>query len=405
MKRPLHIGLIMRYGQIWIGGVEYIKNIVLALASLPGDVRSTFKLSLIRGESVDPADYESVAQELNNVYPLDLESLLNPASQEKAPPGGVRRRVSAVLGRGADTDFDLFLRKARIDFVYPFLGHGNKHYRAAAWIYDFQHKYLSHLFSADAIAERDGVFLQVARRADTVAFSSRTAAADFRKFYPEAISKPEILSFSVYPDPAWYDADPRQTQQKYALPDRFFVVCNQFWMHKNHMVILEALKLLHDEEIYPIVACTGNLYDYRQPGYTDTIQKAIRDLGLVHQVKLLGLIPRIDQIQLLRRSLGVIQPSLFEGWSTVVEEARCLAKPILLSDIAVHREQAPPDNSFFDPGSPEGLALLLAEHWKRLLPGPEPGRERAARTKALEDVCAFGYRFLEIARGAREGVD
>jgi glycosyltransferase involved in cell wall biosynthesis len=107
----------------------------------------------------------------------------------------------------------------------------------------------------------------------------------------------------------------------------------------------------------------------------------------------------MDQIQLMRRSLGVIQPSLFEGWNTVVEEARCLAKPIILSDIAVHREQNPPQSIFFPPNSPETLEGILDEWWNRFAPGPNLEQESVAQAKALEEVSVFGYRFLEIARG------
>ena len=43
--------------------------------------------------------------------------------------------------------------------------------------------------------------------------------------------------------------------------------------------------------------------------------------------------------QIMRRSLAVLQPSLFEGWSTTLEEARSIGKRTIVSDIAVHREQ------------------------------------------------------------------
>ena len=34
----------------------------------------------------------------------------------------------------------------------------------------------------------------------------------------------------------------------------------------------------------------------------------------------------MDQLRLMKESLGVIQPSLFEGWSTVIEDAKALNK-------------------------------------------------------------------------------
>jgi len=398
MKKVLHIGLIMRYGREWIGGTEYIKNIILALAGLPEETRSDFKISLICDESVDPEYYHRVIPHLEEVYRLNLEKMLESPDQHRTRLGQIRKRAGSFLNYGEDQSFDAFVRKAHIDFVYPYSESSKISCRHASWIYDFQHKYLGHLFSKYEIDKRDRVFLRVAREDSTVVFSSDNAASDFYKFYPEAISKPRVLSFRVYPEPSWYVEDPAKVQKDYSLPDRFFLISNQFWTHKNHLVVFEALKLLRERSVFPVVVCTGSLYDFRQPDYSNTILQAIHKLGVVRQVNLLGLIPRPDQIQLLRRSLAVIQPSLFEGWSTVVEEARCLAKPSLLSDIAVHREQSPPGSQFFDPASPERLAFLLAERWEELSPGPHEEQEATARAKALENVKEFGHRFLEIVR-------
>ena len=35
MNEPLHICLVMQGGHGWVGGSEYIKNIILALRTLP----------------------------------------------------------------------------------------------------------------------------------------------------------------------------------------------------------------------------------------------------------------------------------------------------------------------------------------------------------------------------------
>ena len=60
-------------------------------------------------------------------------------------------------------------------------------------------------------------------------------------------------------------------------------------------------------------------------------------------------------------SCAVIQPSLFEGWNTSVEESKQIGKRILLSDIPVHREQNPENGVFFDPHNAEELAHLMMQ--------------------------------------------
>ena len=160
---------------------------------------------------------------------------------------------------------------------------------------------------------------------------------------------------------------------------------------------MEALRLLKAEGVYPITVWTGQLSDYRRPGYYERIAKTLREYQLEHQVFILGLIPKVDQMQLMRRSIAVIQPSLFEGWSTVVEEARCIGKPIILSDIPVHIEQNPPDSAYFDHTSSDSLAQVMAKWWKSLSPGPDAEQEEAAKGKNRTDVRVFAKKFLEIA--------
>ncbi|MEO8352985.1 MAG: glycosyltransferase, partial [Chthoniobacteraceae bacterium] len=96
-------------------------------------------------------------------------------------------------------------------------------------------------------------------------------------------------------------------------------------------------------------------------------------------------------------AIAIIQPSLFEGWSTVVEDARALGRPCLLSDLGVHREQNPPGAHFFPPHSAEALADLMAEAWENWPAGPDAVAEAAARQRVETRLVEVGRRFLEIA--------
>ncbi len=126
--------------------------------------------------------------------------------------------------------------------------------------------------------------------------------------------------------------------------------------------------------------------------FTFISQHDLRD-----RIAVLGLIPREDQLQLMRRCVAVVQPSLFEGWSTVVEDARSLGKPIVLSDLAVHQEQAPPDGLLFDRTSSVSLTESLLTAWEAYGPGPDPDKETAARRRAPELIDKMAADFLDIA--------
>ena len=75
----------------------------------------------------------------------------------------------------------------------------------------------------------------------------------------------------------------------------------------------------------------------------------------------LGFIPREDQLELMKNAIAVIQPSKFEGWGTVVEDAKTLGKQIILSDIPVHREQFGEHGFYFKPDDYMSLAEILTD--------------------------------------------
>jgi glycosyltransferase involved in cell wall biosynthesis len=394
MNKPLKIGLLMQGGRGWIGGTEYIKNIILALSTLPDEERSTFEICLLYNQNIEQNILNELKPFLAIAYNLDEEleplTFLNRA----------KRKINSILFQEIDYRFPTFLKKENFDFVYPYLVNKYKRlpYKVYPWIYDFQHKYLPHLFTQSDIEIRDKEFAQIANVSSRVVLSSNTAAKDFQKFFPDSKCQTEILQFRTSLPSSYYELNATLIQQKYHLPELFFLVSNQFWQHKNHLVVLEALKILHANFIFPVVVFTGHIYDFRKPEYIDLILQNISTYGLANQVYLLGLIPKVDQIQLMRHSLAVIQPSLFEGWSTVVEDARCLGKKMILSDFPVHLEQNPLGSVFFERHSPQELADLMAEWWKQLSPGANLEEENLARERNKEDVKKFAYRFLEIAR-------
>jgi glycosyltransferase involved in cell wall biosynthesis len=114
------------------------------------------------------------------------------------------------------------------------------------------------------------------------------------------------------------------------------------------------------------------------------------------------MIPRQDLSGLMRLSAATVNPSLFEGWSTTVEESKGLGVPLLLSDIPVHREQAGDRARYFDPHSPESIAATLRDAWAALDAGPRPDAEAAALARHGMLRTSFAEGFAAIARAAVE---
>ncbi|MDH4229814.1 MAG: glycosyltransferase [Nitrospirota bacterium] len=277
-------------------------------------------------------------------------------------------------------------------------------FRRVAWIPDFQHRHLPHYFSDDENASRDRVFSRNAKVADLVMLSSAAAAADFRAFAPEYANKAAVAAFpslfAFCPPPSMVG----DGVKKYRLPEKFLLVANQYWSHKNHRVVVHALEILAGRGLYIPAVFTGMPSDNRSPvnQSVSELMQAIATAGLAGQVAPLGLVPHGDLVDLLRSAAVVVQPSRFEGWSTTVEDAKALGRPVICSDIPVHREQAPDALGFFGCDDPGQLADLLADVWGKLSAGPDPGAEKLALERERMFARQHGEQVLCMCLGEED---
>jgi glycosyltransferase involved in cell wall biosynthesis len=267
---------------------------------------------------------------------------------------------------------------------------------------DFQHRNLPEQFSRLAYWRREiGFRVQVSAHR-LVMLSSLDAAADFNKYYRLPRERVFVVRFAVLPPNIPDEERVQEAMRRYGLPETFFYLPNQFWRHKNHLLVVEALAQLRAKGIEVVVAASGRPMDPRHPEHYRWVEQRIADYGLGHQFRLLGMIPRDDLFALMHASTAVVNPSLSEGWSTTVEEARSLGAPLLLSDLQVHQEQAGEEARYFDRYSSESLARALTEF------KPVSRLERVARAQrgiALAEarVRTFARDFSRVVECAVEG--
>ena len=262
--------------------------------------------------------------------------------------------------------------------------------RTIGWIPDFQHVHLPQFFGETDLEHRNTTFGRLAEKATAVMLSSRAASNDFAVFAPKQAHKARVVPFPSLLAFRSLDSYPAVTRAQFNLPEKFALVANQFWAHKNHALVIKALAMLHEMNINIPVVMTGLPSDHRDPTNKNfsSLLQAIATAGLNSQITILGLVPYNDLINLMRLAALVIQPSRFEGWSTVVQDAVALGRPLLCSDIDVHREQVPNALGFFPTDRADVLADLLSAHWGSLNPGPDTNLE----TQSLERERAFSLR-------------
>lgn len=333
----MHIVLVAQFA--WEGGRLYLESLARCLMSLPSGSRP--RLTWIQ---VSPGTPHPEIEDNASVVRLDRIS--SPQNRHEKWCALVRRlAVSACAIRACPSA------------TFPANGPAWLP-RGIAWLPDFQHEHLPHMFSSVEVASRRRMFASVAERARRVVLSSQTARNDFSRLYPRHAHKARVLQFAT-PLTA-RDLVPVELP---VLPERYAYLPNQFWRHKDHPTAFRALAHLRAEGLTIPLVCTGTMNDPRHPEWSAELTELAVRLGIREQLVLLGLLPRSVQLQVLLRAHVVVQPSLFEGWSTVVEDARALGRPIVLSRIPTHEEQAPPNGSFFTPGDAIDLKAQLRTAW------------------------------------------
>lgn len=375
-------------GKNWTGGYNYLLNLLRVVQQeAPGRIVPV----LLAGADVPEGELAPFA-EIEG-----CEILQRPAFDE----GSRSHLLLFSLLMGRHREVVAVLKEQKIDVVFEsaiFLG-WRLNLPAIAWIPDLQHRYLPKLFSRIAWWKREMGFRAQIMAGRTVMVSSEDTQQACQRLYPVAEQKVRAVRFAVRAPRPMSDDEARTVADRYGLPERYFFMPNQFWAHKNHMLVVQALKMLRKRGMSVTVVATGKQLDPRNAAHVPSLKKAVQEAGVESEFLMPGMIPYDDLMPLMQASTALLNPSLFEGWSTTVEEARAGGVPMILSDLAVHREQAGDQATFFDRQSAEALAHALSSFVPLSLEERCALRD-AARVQATARINRFASEFVELVQAA-----
>jgi glycosyltransferase involved in cell wall biosynthesis len=250
------------------------------------------------------------------------------------------------------------LKKIKADIALPAAMSFGKNFPVPwiGYVFDFQHKYYPDFFTSDACLSRDIDIAKKLRDAKAILVNANAVKDDINKFFPYNKCNIFNLPFAATPIKLWFDEPPENIQKKYSLPDNYFLISNKFWVHKSHITAFQALAALGNNGVH--IVCTGDTRDYRFPNYFSELKEKICKLGLKNRIHFLGFIPKLDQINIMKKALAVLQPTLFEGGpgGGAVYDAVALGVPAIVTDIPINFEIEGENILFFKSGSFEDMA-------------------------------------------------
>ena len=399
---------------LWMAGIVTFQDLMIALRTLDAE---PLELDLVRWEHSDLADYTLLLPYIDKH--IIAKFPLPPPPPPPLPPRSkielsdaftarVRRRAARMLvpppvippppppdetmrANGVDCLFSVVMEN-RADVSVPLL----------IWIYDLQHHHLPELLSVRERNQRDQVIARESERATRLITQSTSVANDLEQFFPTAQGKARSIVWVSHIPVTVYQAEPTAVLKKYNLPEKFFYLPNQFWMHKNHTLVVEALEMLRARNIHPVVVCTGKPHDDRNADYVGELLSKVSALNLREQFIVLGSVTRDQVYALMRQSVAVLNPSRFEGFGLSVAEAKSLGKRVLVSDLPSLREQDAPHALYFNPNDARELADNMEMLWRTVPAGADLELEANARAALPRRQREFANQFLAVAREAIE---
>lgn len=363
----------------WLGGIDFVKAYMNALSKIEDCNITVF------------VQKKSLVRHLKNFIKLLLrryDTKMNKPIKDYLIFS--KNIIGADIVFYNSNEFEQQLYKNSIDIVFPTLRNLGKDFSVPwlPYLFDFQHKYLPEFFSKQEIEYRDKTFEDLVTSAKSVIVEAKDVVNDVRKYIPNATANFFVMPYTAIPEKEWLELDGVDITE-YNLPAKYFLISNQFWLHKNHGVAFEALAKVVKSNPDIHIVCTGNTNDYRNPEYYPSLLKKIDGLGIKDNVHILGYITKLEQIKILVNSIAVIQPTLFEGnpGGGIAYNAVAMDVPIILSDIGVNKELEYEKAVFFEARNADDLAVkmnsILNKHGSKIRKTSEKLKESGLQRQDL----------------------
>lgn len=389
----IRVAFLINFPKEYKGGINYIKNLLYT--------NSITQYPDIEYYVILPSNIE---QEYIDIFSPYAKLIFTDVFKDRT----VAWFLNKVFNKAFSFQLPLYMlfKKHKINVVSHSFFWGNyKSLKIVNWIPDFQCLHFPNLWPKKQLDLITNINTNIVKYSDVVILSSYDALNDFKKFAPSQIGKAKVLQFVSQPGEVnEVENIYKEIKTKYGLRDKFFYLPNQFWSHKNHMIVLKAIKLLVKKGMNPLVITTGVMNDFRGNNKNlDDIKTYIKQNNLDENILLLGLIPYSEVLILMRKCIALINPSFFEGWSSTVEEAKSIGKTVVLSDIPVHREQNPGKAFYFTPSEEKELADILEHVWKDQLVEEDTEKVKSdLEENLLARTKAFSANYYKIIKDLTE---
>lgn len=277
--------------------------------------------------------------------------------------------------------WDIIAKNENIDiFYFPVPGCYDTDYPFIYTVWDLGHRttpYFPEVSRIRTIVDRDNMYFSNVYRARYILTGNEEGKKEILTNYPMPPHK-----IVVNPFPVASFCRGSEKKPEFDLPDQYFFYPAQFWPHKNHICILNALVSLRIRYgLKPKVFFTGS-----DKGNRKYIDSKIKEYGLENQVVFTGFVSDEELKYLYTHATAMIFASLMGPNNMPPVEGTFLNCPVIITDLDGHKEQLGDTALYFNGYKPEELA----EHMKSML------LDSAARNEIKRKQLTLAEKFDRI---------
>ncbi|RII25024.1 MAG: glycosyltransferase family 1 protein [Geobacter sp.] len=227
-------------------------------------------------------------------------------------------------------------------------------------IHDLMHLYEQRFpesASSSEHSDRERNYANICRWAKGVLVDSEIGCRHVQESYDMPLERIHVLPY-IAPDYIHSANTPPGFDSRYCLPPKFLFYPAQFWEHKNHKRLLEAVNLLKEDipDLRLVLAgAPQNAYD--------SVVRLVRESELADDVVFLGYVPDEDMPELYRRSRALVMPTFYGPTNIPPLEAFVAGCPVAISGIYGMPGQVGDAALLFNPESSAEIAECIRKLW------------------------------------------
>lgn len=231
---------------------------------------------------------------------------------------------------------------------------------AVATIHDLMHRYEPRFPEVSKWGRyfvREYRFRNICHFATAVLVDSELGRKHVSDSY--GMSRDRLFSLPYIPPRYVFDAVvPAGFDERYRLPPRYLFYPAQFWSHKNHDRLLQAVAIVRRSCPDVFIVLAGQKHHQY-----DRLVRRVAELGLGENVMFTGYVPDADLPELYRRARALVMPTFFGPTNIPPLEAFACGCPAAVSNIYGMPEQVGDAALLFDPSDVSEMAAVIQKLW------------------------------------------